>query len=338
MNFKKYHSLHGVYRVSYINNIIEKGLNYPPFIVQEKVHGANFSIWYDGNEIKYASRNFFLKDDDVFFNYKSVIAKYGEAFKSLCEDIMRDGNRYGVVNKTKLVILYGELYGGKYTDDIEYKDAIQVQKEVLYCPHNDFYGFDIQVDGVYLDVDECNKAFDLFKIPRAQTLFKGSFDECINYNNKFITTIPTIHNLPPIEGNLCEGTVIKPKDVRYIKGDRMIIKHPNDSFAEVTPRNKRKLPNLTKNENIIFNKMIEYICELRLVKTNAKRGSTKSTDFGKLLGEFVQDAHADFIAEPITNEALVFAHFEKKIQGKLRKSACMVARELLRVHFLSFIQ
>ena len=51
------------------------------------------------------------------------------------------------------MIVRGEVFGGMYNHpDVERdKHAKRFQKEVQYCPHNDFRAFDICIDGIYLN-------------------------------------------------------------------------------------------------------------------------------------------------------------------------------------------
>lgn len=68
--------------------------------ITEKIHGANFQVFYDGNEIQLGSRNRFIKSDENFNNLHNIISGLKEKILNLCEDI-------GVYPIT----LYGEVYG-----------------------------------------------------------------------------------------------------------------------------------------------------------------------------------------------------------------------------------
>ena len=45
------------------------------WIVQEKVHGSNFSIYFDGNKIEFAKRNSILQENEWFYNYETIKSK-----------------------------------------------------------------------------------------------------------------------------------------------------------------------------------------------------------------------------------------------------------------------
>ena len=67
----------------------------------------------------------------------------------------------------------------------------------------------------------------------AKTLFKGSLSDCLAYPNAFKTTIPGEYNLPELDGNTCEGVVIRPAQPHFLRnGSRVIIKNKNEKWAE----------------------------------------------------------------------------------------------------------
>ncbi len=69
-----------------------------------------------------------------------------------------------------------------------------------------------------------DKAVDIFKESKlfyAEPVFIGSYDECINYPNKFQTSIPAKLGLPPLPAeNFAEGVVIKPLKTLYINSKK----------------------------------------------------------------------------------------------------------------------
>ena len=79
------------------------------------------------------------------------------------------------------------------------------------------------MNGDYLPVDEVNRLCETCGIPYARTLYEGTLEACLRYPNHFITTLPSMHNCPPIKGNICEGVIIRPKrsvflPARYASG------------------------------------------------------------------------------------------------------------------------
>jgi hypothetical protein len=66
----------------------------------------------------------------------------------------------------------------------------------------------------------------------------GTFNEVIKFDvENFVTTLPAIFGLPPIENNIAEGLVLKLAGANAFtgKGSRVIIKLKSDRFKEVCP-------------------------------------------------------------------------------------------------------
>ena len=265
--FQKYNSIENITRKRFIEQAIIERLHDCTFVVQEKIHGSNFGIYITDTNINYASRNQFIPPDDIFYNYKNVIKKYEINLKLLFQKIQISNK------KNIIVIVYGELYGGKYLHkDVEQiPNSIVIQKEVQYCPHNDFIAFDIKVDDNYLSVVESNLLFEETNIPYCETLFTGTLQECLQYSNKFESTIYKKHNLPPIENNICEGVVIKPLEVKFLaKGNRFILKNKNERFAENNVKSRSKTKELSNRARDKLDNLLSYITQNRLNNVMSK--------------------------------------------------------------------
>ena len=264
MKFQRYNSIENTYRVKFVDQIRTFMADKEIFVVQEKIHGANFSIWCTKDGIKAGSRNRFLKEGNNFFNWEQVLEKYRLNIQKL----------YDMLNKPTEMILYGEIYGGRYPHDkVKAVDnAQQVQSKIYYCPHNEFRGFDIKVDGFYLPVDEVNRLYEICSIPYARTLVEGTLDSCLQYPNRFTTTLPSIHNCLPIKDNICEGVVIRPKYTSFLPiGSRVILKNKNKQFVERSRTKHGKLDKKNIENNTIPNKIYEAIIEY--VKENRLRNN-----------------------------------------------------------------
>ena len=297
MQFEKFNSIENTYRTKFVEQVRHLLGAEEPFVVQEKIHGANFSFWCNKDGIFTASRNKFLEPGANFFNWEQVLEKYRLNIQNL----------YDMLNKPTEVILYGEIYGGNYPhDNVKAVDgAQQVQSKIYYCPHNDFHGFDIKVDGVYLPVDEVNRLCETCGIPYARTLYEGTLEACLQYPNQFITTLPSMHNCPPIKGNTCEGIVIKPKRPAFLPGgERVILKDKNKKFVERTHTKRQILDKKNIENNTIPNKVydaiIEYATENRLRNVLSKIGGVTHRDFGRILRDMKQDVQEDFDKDHIS--------------------------------------
>ena len=67
MNFKKYNSIENAYRKEFLERVAMATIHSNDFVVQEKVHGANFSLITDGVSVLTAKRTTILQDQDNFY-------------------------------------------------------------------------------------------------------------------------------------------------------------------------------------------------------------------------------------------------------------------------------
>lgn len=215
-------------------------------------------------------------------------------------------------------------FGGKYPhEQVEnVKGRSVIQQHVYYTPDYDFYIFDIYVwglekkkeSGFYVPYDEMIESlkeceFTLF----AKELFRGSFEECLNFDCQFSTKLPTEYfQLPPLKdySNICEGVVIKPVKelVTACKKERFLIKKKNEAFKEVTtvkkPPRKRKTikkPEFKYSEasTPVFEGLMQYMNPSRLESAISKVGDIMNSFKlrNKCLALLVQDALADYQKE-----------------------------------------
>ena len=188
------------------------------FAVQEKVHGANVSFLTDGLDVKMARRTAVIREGESFFGYEAVLDRYEW-------QVVHIFNRLSLRYPEMVsVAVHGELFGGYYPHpQVVNRWSKPVQEGIWYCPWVDFYAFDIYVftgnGGFFLPVKEASDLFSSAGIPYARTLFTGTLDECLGYPCPFPTTVPAEWSLPPIEGNLCEGIVLKPLAPVLLPGD-----------------------------------------------------------------------------------------------------------------------
>lgn len=161
MEFIKYRTIHNYYEQEFMDEIKSQGLNKGEWIVQEKVHGANFSFWVKGDHVKVAKRTEFISPggDNFYPGYEKVTEQEKEKIIEL----------YSLTEAQEMVV-FGELFGGQYhhPDFEKISQATCIQRGIHYSPHHHFYAFDIMVGGVYLDID---KAMELFeKVLKKQLL------------------------------------------------------------------------------------------------------------------------------------------------------------------------
>lgn len=331
MEFKKYNSIENAYQEKFIQNIILQGYGDMEYIVQEKVHGANLSFITNGEEILTAKRTDILADSEEFYNVKAVREKYERNVFSLFRELSETMG-------AETVTIFGELFGGAYPhpDVARDKTATIIQKGVFYTPSNDFFGFDILVNhNKYINVEEAGKLFEKHGFIYARTLFKGSLKECLAYPNEFQTTIPALYGLPEIEGNCCEGVVIRSIENAYMySGARVIIKNKNEKWAEKKNKGNREASEqvqLSEQAALLCEEASKFVTENRLDNVISKIGAVTVKDFGKVLGMFSKDAVEDFLK---TNDE-AYNQLEKPEMKAITKFINTQAQKLVKTYMMN---
>lgn len=275
------------------------------WIVQEKVHGSNFSIYFDGNKIEFAKRNSILQENEWFYNYETIKSKL----------ILNTNQLYKLLNKTKIII-YGELFGGFYPPDpknwinnrIDEKgncklcfDDKAIQEGIYYSNNIEYMVFDVAYindnnDLIFVDYyDLCNSIKNTnFFFPKE--LFIGSFQEIQNFNLNFNSTIPKqlgYEDLPK-NSNLSEGIIIKPIKTININTKsnqiiRCIIKRKNDKFKEIS--DNFNMEEAIKSYKYTFSKMLNTN---RLAAVLSKYGKLTQENCQKITELLMQDIWEDY--------------------------------------------
>ncbi|MCQ2252934.1 MAG: RNA ligase, Rnl2 family [Bacteroidales bacterium] len=333
LEFKKYSSIENSFNEEYIKKVKEVIDPKLKFVVQEKVHGSNTSFVTDGKEIKFAKRTALVAEDERFFDYEELFDRYKERVLKLYKAIKK---KYPDL---KSAVIYGEFFGGYYPHKQVKADHryMTIQKGVCYCPHHEFYGFDIYVYRAelkhYLTVDETNELFEKGGFFYAKSLFEGTLEECLKYPNKFPSTIYQFFGYPPIDDNICEGVVIRPKEPTYVAyGERILIKNKNERFAE--KKSEKRVPKPQKPAVEISKNLVNeialislYVTENRLNNVISHIGEVQMPrDLGKLIGMLSKDILDDFLKE---HSADYYA-LEKPEQKLLNKEINQQAQKLVK--------
>jgi Rnl2 family RNA ligase len=318
MIFKTYNSIENAYQTRVIDQIRLQGFGDEVFIVQEKVHGTNFSFFTDGKEIKIAKRTAFIGKDEKFYNAHQMLEHYRKNVIDLF------GKVKTIHPDLETVVIYGELFGGGYKHkEVEpVKDAIKVQKGVEYAPHNEFYAFDIKLNGTtYLDTDLVNQIFEETGFFYAKIIFQGTLDEALKFPNVFDSKIPAWLGLPEIENNMCEGTIVKTLKTKYFgNGSRVILKNKNEKWTEKSKMVRKDRPaqkevHFSENAQNIWDEIQKYATVNRLNNVVSKIGEFEPKMIGKVIGLFSKDILEDF--EKYFPK--VFTTIEKEEQKRINK-------------------
>ena len=334
MIFKTYNTIENAYQARMIDQIRMQGFGDEVFIVQEKVHGANLSFFTDGKEIKMAKRTAFIEQDEKFYNAHDILERYRKNVIHIFEKVK------AVYPDMETVVIYGELFGGgyKHKEVAPVKDAIKVQKGIEYAPHNEFYGFDIKLNGTtYLDTDLANQIFEETGFFYAKILFHGTLEEALKFPNAFGSKIPAWLGLPEIEDNMCEGTIVKTLKTRYFgNGARIILKNKNEKWTEKSKvvrkeRPVRKDVHFSGKAREIWEEIRNYVTVNRLNNVISKTGEFEPEMMGKIIGLFSQDVLEDF--EKDFPEA--FAAIEKDEQKRINKKLNSLVIDLVKQELMT---
>ncbi len=330
--FKKYNSIENTYREKQIEQVYFHEYHKENYVVQEKVHGANFSFITNGTNIEVAKRSGIIVKDENFNNYEYVLNKYEKAVKEL----------FSLVKKahpdTESISVFGELFGGNYqhSEVKKSKGMVKIQKGVFYSPENDFYAFDICINQEeYLNVDEANTFFEEVKLFYAKTLFEGTFEECLKYPNEFNSKIADWLGLPKIEDNVCEGVIIKPiKSKRFNNGTRVIFKNKNEKWSERTNtrsgiRATKSIIPFSDKEKVIVTNLLSYINKNRLMNVQSKLGDFTPKQTGKTIGLLSQDAFIDFKKDYEKEWSTIEKERQKLMTKTLNREATTLVKKVL---------
>lgn len=284
------------------------------FYAQEKIHGANFSIHYaSGGEVRFATRNHFIKEGENFYGYQKIFADMDLRKKLKDYFCMSDG---GMADGTERVAIYGEICGGWYPGEND-NDSTRVQKGVAYSSRNQFLVFDVWFEGgshrdsygnrikggSYLSpyhVDELCRIIDLHYLDPLTT---GSLDHCLRYPVQFNSSIGFDYfRHKRIPENIAEGLVIKPvnDDFKDRFGSRFMFKRKAERFMEVARAKKEQI--VFSDETLKYHKMTpDYCNHNRLDSVISKMGREVSDltmrDFSEMIKLMAQDAIADFVKD-----------------------------------------
>eukprot|EP01097_Dermamoeba_algensis_P005369 TRINITY_DN3415_c0_g1_i1.p1 TRINITY_DN3415_c0_g1~~TRINITY_DN3415_c0_g1_i1.p1 ORF type:complete len:404 (+),score=105.63 TRINITY_DN3415_c0_g1_i1:90-1301(+) len=329
--FKKYSSIENTYNTKFVKSLIEAGLDKEEWVVLEKVHGANFSFLVEegteNSELRVicAKRTNILKMEDKFFNFQSVFRKYEDS----CKRLFKRVRELRPDRSIKKILIFGELFGGYYPDQ-SVSDSVCIQKEILYCPHNDFIIFDIHDGTSFLDHDIILKLAEEVGMIALKVLYRGSFQSVLDYHESFITTIPEYFHLPPLKDNMAEGVILKPVVEKFILShQRAILKKKNPKFLEVKKKQARPAVVSTPSKN--HEQMVElvnsYVNCNRLHNVISKFGEVdeRCQDLGKLTGWLAKDS----LDELKKLEGKFVESLPKDDQKKLSRMAAEKSRKVV---------
>lgn len=277
MKFKKFSKLTNTYDNRTINKIRELNFDEVQYTVTEKLDGANFAFYYNGIDLRVASRTQFV--DGTFFNCQQVINRYEEGIKEFYHDSIEKGN----LNTGDVLTIVGELIGDNINGRVKYRYPEGMNR--------DFYAFDTEINGESLgymftyDNINCVKCVPLIDI--------CDFETALEYNNTFETYLSPV--LEPHEENYSEGLSLSPVTPLYFSnGSRVWLKSKSPKFKEKGVKQRKEPVQLSEFDNDRLHDILEFINNARVLSAISKFGEVTSKDFGTLLKATLEDVFEDF--------------------------------------------
>lgn len=306
MQFSKFTSLDNTYRQNIVDRVVSEFRDDQTYVVTEKLDGANFAFYYDGHELKVASRNQFV--DGTFFNCQVVINRYKEHIKYI----------YRLINSGyDKIIIRGELYGPNILKRVNYGEL-------------DFKVFEIMINQVIINFDTLYELLSVTSADNRENLstvplitYTSNLQEALEVNNTFRSSLtPSKYN----KDNYAEGVCIHPNEPTWLhNGSRVWFKNKSDKFSEVkAPKKKKEKVELPENDVIILSKLLQYNTESRVYSTVSKLGNLTSKDFGVLLKEVNKDIIKDYNIDygvSCKDEAVDYKNLTKQLNKEISTQA-----------------
>ena len=334
-NFRKYHSIDNLKdsTILWLHDLGFLGED-TTWIAQEKIHGANFSIYCNGTGVKFGKRSGFIEGDSSFYGHKNLENVLTERTLNLFTRLAISQVAHGAEPLLDLII-FGEICGGFYPGVPTVPGAKQVQRGVNYSPRNEFIVFDIMANGRYLSDLHVAEICDLHGFYQAPVFAQGKFEELAKINPEFPTIIPRhLFGLPDVEDNVAEGFILKPIHPRYApNGERIILKVKGSKFKEkdAKPTNLEYAPVVIQ----VAEELGSYITENRLNNVCSKldESELKPANFGKILGLLVHDAIEEFNKDNNYKDS-PYLKLEDDLQHKINKVLSKKAQVLVKKKLL----
>ena len=133
----------------------------------------------------------------------------------------------------------------------------------------------------FMDYDEAMRLLSEAGFMYCKPICTGTYEQVFNFPLGFLTTLPALFKLPPVENNLAEGVVVKPMKntvVQTSKGQKRLIfkrKIPKFSERRAIPRPAEHLAlqyNDPEKLELLKYEMYALMTEQRLVNAISKVG------------------------------------------------------------------
>ncbi len=327
MQFKEYQKIPTDTKSYKLSKKEEQQLfNKVKWVVLEKVHGSNFSIYCDGKKTRFGKRSAFLEPNEWFYNYETIRDRLTEQALSLINTRLKKEYK-----DMQYCIIYGELLGGFYPqDETQWKGPVEakrinsrnecllalsdraIQEGIYYSPNVEYIGYDIVIidsDGqaIFMNYDQVMSHLKAIGMHYLEPLLISSFTNAMKYNLNFDSKVAVDlfkQRKLPSGTNIAEGVVIKPLDgsLRILdKKDndvRCMVKLKNPQFLEISSE-------FTAPEMTASTLLLSMINNNRLNNLKSKVGHLSIDKQTELVDLLIEDVWKDYWEQyahvPLTN-------------------------------------
>jgi len=287
-----------------INNLEDED-----FVVLEKVHGCNLSMYHNGADFKAAKRTEFLPTGDDFMggSWEVQLEKHKKFLEYL----------YNFYKQEIKVV--GELAGGIYKGFTEL-GSYPIQSEIEYTPFNFYYIFDIFVGGVELTYSEfVIRCLDFniantSKVLFSKALFIGNFESVKNLSSDdTFSTVPQELKVDKNSTVKVEGFVIKTMNKVKYNNKLIRFKILSKDFDESKGKEVAKPKDNTLIElDMLVDNLTKNVTEIHVNKIHGNFGfgllEENSVRYSALLTE-------DILKDYLNSESTIREWYEKLSSG-----------------------
>lgn len=319
--FIKYNSIENHYGASFIGRVSREIPEDTVWVAMQKIHGTNFQVIIDGEEILFAKRSGIIDETESFNGHHEVMRPYMEVLKG-----------FGKSLNGMIINLFGELAGDGIQKNTPYGKKDFFLFDVIMRDKNT--GYISQFGTKATDIISIAGSLGLKISPIIKT---GKLAELIELNPEFISICPeksvpslylgrvsemesgTFENLPEFteEGKgTAEGYVFKPMHTTFLSnGSRAIIKKKSVSHTE---KKAKKTPKVhvpvSDNDKELISTLASYSTTAR-VGNVLSHGEVVLSDktFGKVSGLVMKDILTEYMREHESDNPLSLADDSKVV-------------------------
>ena len=257
----------------------------------EKIHGANFAIYYDGIEYKFAKRTGFIEEGERFFRYEEYFTEEQMVLWKTQIQYLWDSTNYSQV------IIYGEFFGGEIQRNVTYRQTVEDAKEFRVF---NIFGRTGAQDYDVLGYRDMHAFFPITRMV-APFVAKGQlWDLLKTLDMEAESTF----------GGISEGYVLQQYSNRtWSSGDTFIgIKHKTHHFTEVSPEKMAGLIGRAAE----FEDLKRYVTENRLDNLLSKGYFLVPETVGSMMELYLDDVFAEYVGDIAPDALMGYRNMLKK--------------------------